>query len=424
MEKKSNDILAEGRSLRTAITRLLPTSAISAYIRYQLAAQRNKESLFNHVSEEGQNTLRRSTFIGSSRAIFLLAGLICAGFILSAPPAWAADREGLLAMQRLDQRVMTIGYRLVTSAGDLCADQAPTPGFAIHDRSQYRSDEQAVVRETFGFDGEPLVLAIAPDSPAALAGLQVGDALIRIGTDPVAPPQPGATNSYTRVAAVLAQLDSAARTGTIVLELRRKQQLFTATVALRNGCATRFQTKVSDTIDAQADGRYVEVNTGLIAFAGSDDQLAVIMAHELAHNILHHRARLDAAGVARGILGQFGKNARLIRETEAEADRLGVYLMDRAGYAPQAAIAFWTRFGTEHGLGIFTAPTHLNEEKRVQMIKGEIARIEAMRAAHVEPRPAFLSAPYCASLPGPPGSTSNSSPCTSKDGAPVPFRDQ
>jgi hypothetical protein len=295
-------------------------------------------------------------------------------------------------MQQLDQRVTAIGYRLVTSAGDLCADQIPVPGFAIHDLTQYKAEEQADVRDAFGFDGEPLVLAVAPDSPAAAAGVQAGDALIRIGTDRVAPTPPAVTNSYARVATLLSQIDSAGHSGVLALELSRKQQVFSLTAALRNGCPTRFQTKVSNAIDAQADGRYVEVNTGLIAFAGSDDQLAAIMAHELAHNILHHRARLDAAGVPRGILGQFGKNARLIRETEAEADRLGVYLMDRAGYAPQAAVRFWARFGAERGLGVFTAPTHLTARQRIALIETEIARIAAMRAAGVEPRPAFLEA--------------------------------
>ena len=292
-------------------------------------------------------------------------------------------------MQRLDERVTAIGYRLVTSAGDLCADKVPIPGFAIHDLSQYRSDEQEEADDTFRFDGAPLVLAVAPHSPAAAAGVQIGDALIRIGAAPVAPAPAGA-NSYARIAAILSQLDSAGQSGTLALELRRRQQVLTVTAALADGCPTRFQTKVSNAIDAQADGRYVEVNTGLIAFAGSDDELAAIMAHELAHNILHHRARLDAAGVPRGILGQFGKNARLIRETEAEADRLGVYLMDRAGYPPQAAIAFWTRFGAEHGLGIFGAPTHLSEGKRIDLIQAEITRIAAMRAAGVKPQPAFL----------------------------------
>lgn len=390
MRKIVHDILGEVRSIQVMVMCLLHDGAMWTCIAAQLLPELKGVSRLNQTSGRRCNTLRRSMFTGASRAIFLPAWLFCASLLLPVAPVRAADRQGLLAMQQIDQRVTAIGYRLVTSAGDLCSDQTPVLGFAVHDLSQYGQDEQTVVRDVFGFDGAPLVLAVAPDSPVATAGIQTGDALIRIGADPVAPAPARATASYARVAAILSQLDSAGHSGTLALELRRKQQVFMVTATLRNGCPTRFQTKVSDTIDAQADGRYVEVNTGLIAFAGSDEQLAAIMAHELAHNILHHRARLDAAGVPRGILGQFGKNARLIRETEAEADRLGVYLMDRAGYAPQGAIAFWTRFGAEHGLGIFTAPTHLSEGKRIALIQAEIDRMAAMRAAGEEPRPAFM----------------------------------
>ena len=38
------------------------------------------------------------------------------------------------------------------------------------------------------------------------------------------------------------------------------------------------------------------------------------------------------------------RNARAIRQTEAEADRLSVYLLARAGYAPGKAMDYWRRF--------------------------------------------------------------------------------
>ena len=59
----------------------------------------------------------------------------------------------------------------------------------------------------------------------------------------------------------------------------------------------------------------------------------------------------------RGFLGNFGRNARRIRETEVEADRLSVYLLDRAGYDPDAAVRFWSRFG-RRGLNFLGSPTH------------------------------------------------------------------
>jgi predicted Zn-dependent protease len=107
-----------------------------------------------------------------------------------------------------------------------------------------------------------------------------------------------------------------------------------------------------------------------------DDELAAILAHELAHNILGHRAVLDAQGVSRGLFGRIGKNAAKIRETEIAADRLSLTLMRDAGYRMAAAPEFWARFEKKHGSGIFADATHLNGRRRVDMLNAEIARID------------------------------------------------
>src|SRR3546814_17247433 len=67
-----------------------------------------------------------------------------------------------------------------------------------------------------------------------------------------------------------------------------------------------------------------DLNQGLVDFSPDDAELAAAIAHELAHNILRHRARLDAAGVDRGLAKQFGRNARMFKQTEIEADRPSV----------------------------------------------------------------------------------------------------
>ncbi|MGE0180084.1 MAG: peptidase M48, Ste24p, partial [Sphingomonas sp.] len=77
---------------------------------------------------------------------------------------------------------------------------------------------------------------------------------------------------------------------------------------------------------------------------------------------------------------------RLIRETEAEADRLSVWLLARAGYDPEAAGRFWRRFG-QRGLNIFGSPTHGGWRGRLSRFDSEIA---IMRAAGPNGRPALL----------------------------------
>jgi beta-barrel assembly-enhancing protease len=111
------------------------------------------------------------------------------------------------------------------------------------------------------------------------------------------------------------------------------------------------------------------------------------MAHELAHNILGHRAQLDAAGVSRGLLAPFGKNRTRIRATELEADRHALYLMARAGYDIAVAPAFWERFGRKVDAGILSDGTHAGWRERVQRAREEITRIEAQRRAGQLPTP-------------------------------------
>src|SRR3546814_9337771 len=94
--------------------------------------------------------------------------------------------------------------------------------------------------------------------------------------------------------------------------------------------------------------------------------LAAAVAHELAHNILRHRERLDAADVDRGLFKGFGRSARLFRQTEVEADRLSVWLMRGAGYDPQAAVRLWGRFGTRGGPVLIQPSTHPPRRDRVR----------------------------------------------------------
>ena len=171
-------------------------------------------------------------------------------------------------------------------------------------------------------------------------------------------------------------------------------------------CATSYQIRIEDGLDAGADGRMVSVNLPLVQYAldngeadqdsalpADDGQLAAVVAHELAHNILRHRERLDAAGVDRGIGRLFGKSAGRIKATEEEADRLSVWLMLNAGYDPEDAVRFWTRFGKEHGLGIFSDSTHYRWKNRVRQLREEMAAAMAADRRNGVLVPPILRAP-------------------------------
>ena len=103
-------------------------------------------------------------------------------------------------------------------------------------------------------------------------------------------------------------------------------------------CRSRFELRPTGEYGASADGDIVGITSAMLGFMVDDDELAAILAHEMAHNLLEHRKRLNAAGIQRGLMQQLGRNARLTLATEIEADRLSIWLMANAGYDPAGAM--------------------------------------------------------------------------------------
>lgn len=317
----------------------------------------------------------------------MLAAAALGGAVPAAAAAIDDGQANLRALQALDGRVATAGYRLAVAGTPFCTPSTSQSGLALHDLSQYAGSAQADARAAFGLGELPAVLAVVPGSPAERAGLRAGDAIAAIDGAPV-PPADG-DKSYARMERLAEQLEGASADGSVALSVRRAGTPLTLTMAPARACPTRFQLVPSNTLNAEADGTYVQITTRFALFAADDAELAALLAHELSHNILRHRVRLDAAGMKRGVAKLFGRNARLSRAAELEADRLAVYLMDRAGYPSTALISVWTRLHREQGMGIFRSPTHPAEKARIAAMQAEIDRIARLKAAGEPVRPDF-----------------------------------
>ena len=292
-------------------------------------------------------------------------------------------------MRELDGRVATIGHRLAVANLDLCRQLLWLPGLALHDLSQYGADYRAAAIRAFRLDRGPGVLALAADGPARRAGLRLDDILISLDGQALPREAPARERSFDRMELILAAVDSAFADGTATMVIDRGGEPLSLEIRGERGCATRFQLIPSRRLNALANGRYVQVTTAISTYVEDDEELAAVLAHEFAHNVLGHRDRLDEANVERGFLGNFGRNARLIRETEVEADRLSVYLLERAGYDPAAAVRFWSRFG-RRGVNFLGSPTHPNWRRRIALFEAEILNIRRARAAGTAPMPDFL----------------------------------
>lgn len=347
-----------------------------------IVKQRQLEHCFRVWSSNktyGERDRRATQRPGSSpgpggRLIASLMGLL----IVLVSNGFAARANGspvdLVALRADETLVMSVGYRLTAFAGDLCPQKAASIGVEVDDLGSYAPAYRAQAERDLGLGELPAVSAVAAGGPAARAGVRSGDAITAV--DGVAVP---AQNGFAREQQVLAALDLAASKGDVHLALVRAQHRLDIVVRPELTCPTRFQVKPSSELQALADGHYVEITTGLVHFVRGPDQLAAVLAHELAHNILHHRERLDAAG----------RTPDRILQTENEADRLSIYLVDRAGYSVQAARDFWARLA-HHSARARGMRTHLPSKQRLGEISAEIARMQALKAAGKQSEPAFM----------------------------------
>ncbi len=135
-------------------------------------------------------------------------------------------------------------------------------------------------------------------------------------------------------------------------------------------------------------GGKMAVYTGLIEkLQITDDELAAVMGHEIAHALREHsRERASEQMVASGLisvgsallglgdLGQRGAEFAYMgllglpnsRRHETEADRIGVELAARAGYDPRAAVSLWQKMGRVSGNESLTfLSTHPSQSDRL-----------------------------------------------------------
>lgn len=160
-------------------------------------------------------------------------------------------------------------------------------------------------------------------------------------------------------------------------------------------------------------GGKIGVYTGLLPVAKTQDQLAAVIGHEVAHVIARHSnervstayttqaalAVVSETGSASphlmalmGLGAQVGVLLPFGRTQESEADMIGLDLMARAGFDPRQAVTLWRNMGAARTSG---APpeflsTHPSDATRIGKLNGRMPRAvslyDAARTAGKKPR--------------------------------------
>ncbi len=131
----------------------------------------------------------------------------------------------------------------------------------------------------------------------------------------------------------------------------------------------------------------------------TDDEIAMVMGHEMAHALREHareriaKSQATSIGLSLGAqllgLGELGNMAanlgtqlltlKFSRSDESEADLVGLELAARAGYDPQAAVTLWQKMGQATGNGgIGFLSTHPTGPDRIRELEQNVPKVQGL----------------------------------------------
>lgn len=265
-----------------------------------------------------------------------------------APDAGAATLQDAPAvrLERLTQqdvRVAQVAWTLAHANADLCPVDRQRAGWTLQSASQYGAELRPLAEDRYGLLGDlPGVLAAPTGSPAERAGLAAGDLILAVNGRALDEGDANATETYDGLQANVAILDAALARGPATLRVRRDGAERDVAVHPVLACAYPTQVEVTGTFRSRTDGRYVFISDGMANLARNDDELAFVLAHELAHAVLEHRTQPDVVGVRGASNWAISMRRGLSLTAEADADHMGLFLAARAGFDPVRAIEFLT----------------------------------------------------------------------------------
>lgn len=281
--------------------------------------------------------------------------------------ALAAAGEGISPMPVIDRqgRIHQLLWPLLRAAAaeDLCQPRFRT-GLLL--RPLADDGDDAVV-----------VAAIAAGSPAADAGLQVGDRLTAIAGEPI--------KSARRASE---QLDAAACEHTpLAMSIRSGEVTRVVDVATLPACPVDVAVfdQLAGALGDEVDGP-LQVDASLRSVATDDRQMQILLAHQLGHHLAGHvetRELLRKSGGlldrAAGFLGvpTYGSVAlagRLATRPgdEAEADKTSLKILAHLNIRPAEVLAFWRAAADQ-------APSKLHQAVSAHPVtRARLRRLEAL----------------------------------------------
>ena len=304
-------------------------------------------------------------------------------------------------------RLQSVSDRLRIGAAPICPDLAPRYGWSVANAYSFKPDVRDVANRQYGLGDKLKIIRVTPGGPGERAGIWAGDDIVRANGNLMTGAE--ADQQFELIS------EAASRDGTPVrLDLERDGQKFHADVMGTVACNLPAYLTGNERIYAETDGKRVFVSEGMLRFVRDDNELALVLAHEMSHDIKQHLAvrRLKrpegrTAGSAFDILaavgqayGSAGSSARpdaigasetddlvVSKELEFEADYVSLYVMALSGYDISHAPDFWRRVATLHPGDIAESYTHPSTAQRFLAMDAAVQEIRMKQAQGMILRP-------------------------------------
>lgn len=294
-----------------------------------------------------------------------------------------AVRETFNARERLHN----IGYPILKAGLPLCVDRkAQYTGIRYKNKYDFDEEFREVAISKLNLDSTLKIIHVVKSSPAETAGLQKGDILMSVN-DIDAPVDDKASQKFSEVLK-----KETKENNNLSFRIIRDGIHETINVNTIETCDYPLILSGEDVVNAYADGNNIFITQGMMDFTKTDDELALVIGHELAHNSMRHidAKRLNAIG---GFLldilfvaltgvntqGAFSNAAAgaYSQEFESEADYVGLYIAERADFEIDEAAYFWRRMGVKHPGSIAKnhAASHPSSPERFVSIEDTVKEI-------------------------------------------------
>jgi|TARA_Y100000031_G_C8196871_1_gene374132 hypothetical protein len=312
------------------------------------------------------------------------------------------DRQKKLSFSNFTkhfQRAYKVTYRINTANVDLCDKKGLSLGFDYTNSYAVGEKNAEYYPVELNMGTRISIVSIGKNSPAEKVGLKIGDKVESIN-DIDTPQGRKAISKFSKF--LTENLTSESTKITISRDGNTKQ----FDLNPQEVCGYPLVFIPDQIINAFADGKRTIITQGIAEYTKDDNELALVIGHELAHNNRDHIDKKKVNTLLAGLVGfaldmasasgggyyggptyteKFMKLGAQVFSVqfEQEADYAGLYYAARAGFDVTNANEFWTRMGAKNPSAIAHNSTHPATAKRFVALRAALKEIENKRKSNL-----------------------------------------